>query len=74
MSGKAALTDLGNAISDAIHDAMVGGLEADEAASVVVQIAADYWRAIYGPETLPGLASLVVDRAKQPLPADISRN
>lgn len=39
----ARLAKLGNAISDAIYEALSDGIEVDAAASVVVAVAADYW-------------------------------
>lgn len=40
-------TALGNAISDAIHAALVSGMEVDEACSVALAVVGDYWRHAY---------------------------
>jgi hypothetical protein len=58
---------LGNAISDAIHHAVVHGLAMDEAVCIVATVAADYARGEYGPDYLPGLATIVIARAKEPM-------
>jgi hypothetical protein len=67
ISGEAP-TALGNAISDAIHQAVTGGMALDEAVSVVVAVAADYARMEYGPQYLPGLAGIVLSSATKPSP------
>ena len=38
---------LGNAVSDAINAALVGGMEMDEACSISVGVVGDYWRTAY---------------------------
>lgn len=60
--------DLGNAISDAINAALRRGMAVDEAACVVIQVAADYGRCTYGNIYLQQLAQVVIDRGNFPLP------
>ncbi|MBN9035496.1 MAG: hypothetical protein J0H53_05460 [Rhizobiales bacterium] len=71
LSGRWA-ADLGNAISDAIHAALLRGMETDEAACIAVSVAADYARAEYGDAYLQDLAKVVVMRAGRPMPEDAS--
>lgn len=59
---------LANAVSDAIHAALEGGMETDEAVCVVAGVAADYGRGEYGAGYLKNLAGVVLERAKAPLP------
>lgn len=63
---------LGNAISDAIHDALKAGMEPDEASCVAVRVAADYARCAYGPAYLNKLAEVIVECGQMPPPMDIS--
>ncbi|MBC6444592.1 MAG: hypothetical protein GDA50_04060 [Alphaproteobacteria bacterium GM202ARS2] len=67
ISGKLPET-LAQEVSDAIARAMQRGMGTDEAVSVVVNVAADYGRHQYGNDILPGLAELIVERGKMPLP------
>ena len=60
---------LANEISDAISRALESGMQTDEAASVVVSVAADYARGEYGDGYLNGLASVVTSRAGRTIPA-----
>lgn len=55
--------DLGQSVSDAIYKACTSGMSVDEAASVVVAVAADYWRDAYGAQTVGRLAEVIKDRA-----------
>lgn len=66
------MTDLANAVSDAIIAATKKGVEYDEACSVAVTVAADYARKVYGAELLSGLCHVILLRAAAPLPRDIS--
>ncbi len=68
------LTELANAVSDAMSAAMKNGMGADEACSVVITVAADYGRGIYGNSYLGGLVNVVLARASYPLPKDISED
>jgi hypothetical protein len=75
MSAEAATTEssplhaaLGQAIADAIHQALEAGLEVDQAACITVAVAADYARATYGPDYLNALAKVVIRQAAEPLP------
>lgn len=61
---------LANIVSDAISKALDFGLEPDQAACVVVAVAADYARAEYGPDYLNRLAKVVLLRAADALPED----
>ncbi len=63
---------LANSVSDAVHVALLQGVQADLAAGVVAQVAADYIRATYGNRALKGLALAVRERARMPMPTDIS--
>jgi hypothetical protein len=63
---------LGNAISDAIHDALSRGMAMDEAVCVVVAVAADYARGEYGASYLPSLAEVVIERGSHPMPDEHS--
>lgn len=63
---------LGNAVSDAIHDALKRGMQIDEAACCVVAVASDYARAEYGDKYLLELAEVVKRRREMPLPEDVS--
>ena len=67
MSGRLP-ADLSNAISDAIHAAIERGMDVDEAACVVVSVAADYARMEYGNDYLGALAEVIKHRASMPLP------
>jgi hypothetical protein len=55
---------LGNAVSDAIHRAVTGGMSMDEAVCIVARVAADYARGEYGEDYLPGLADIITDRLR----------
>ena len=73
MSSNSTLTgplpaQLASAISDAIHAALEMGMEHDEAACVVVAVAADYGRMAYGDAYLKGLANVVLNAAGKPAP------
>lgn len=59
---------LSNAVSDAIFEALENGMEVDEAACVVVSVAADYAREGYGNDYLSELAEVVRHRATMPIP------
>lgn len=59
------LAKLGNAISDAIHEAMAAGIEADAAASVAVAVAADYWLSQGYPRPVTELAAILSAKANQ---------
>lgn len=74
VSGDRRFQVLANEVSDAINRALSAGMGHDECCSVVVRVAADYARGVYGPEFLPGLAQVVMSAAKMKMPADISRN
>jgi hypothetical protein len=65
---------LANAVSDAINAALRAGLGTDEAACIVVQVAADYARAEYGNRYLDGLAAVVVGAASMPMPEDVAHD
>ena len=60
---------LANAVSSAVAEAMRDGMEPDEAACVVVSVAADYGRGYYGPAYLESLAKTILTRADEPEPA-----
>jgi hypothetical protein len=64
--------DLANAVSDAVNAALKRGMAADEAACVVVQVAADYARGAYGNAYLLELAQVVIDRGSFPAPGEAS--
>lgn len=64
------LNALAEAISSAIFNAINAGMDVGEVSSVTVAVAADYYRGAYGDAELPGLASVVAQRGKHPLPAD----
>ena len=68
ITGDQRITDLQNAVSDAMHDAMVAGLELDYIASTLAGVAADYIRLEYGDEALKSLAAVVIARTGEPLP------
>lgn len=70
-SGKN-FSDLANAVSDAINASLKRGMAVDEAASVVVQVAADYGRGAYDNVFLQQLAQAVIDRGNFPLPGEAS--
>lgn len=59
------LANLGNAISDAIHDALIEGIEVDAAASVAVAVAADYWLSEGYPRPVTDLAAILAAKANQ---------
>lgn len=61
----AAFARLGNAVSDAINAALVGGMDVDEACSVAVGVVGDYWRQAYplDDSAIAGLAAVL--RGKQ---------
>ena len=59
---------LANSVSDAIAAAMKLGMEPDEAACIVVAVAADYARCYYGDKYLPHLAKAVTSRAGMAMP------
>lgn len=59
---------LANAVSDAIMAAVHNGMGVDEAACVVVAVAADYGRGNYNNEYLASLANVVTERANHALP------
>jgi hypothetical protein len=59
---------LGNAVSDAIAAALKRGMDVDEVACVVVQVAADYARGTYGNAYLAQLAVVVLGRGDMPMP------
>jgi hypothetical protein len=62
-------------ISDAIHRATKRGMRVDEAACVVVSVAADYARGAYGDEYLESLCTVIRERAQHPLPPNaIAKN
>lgn len=65
---------LANEVSNAIHRALERGMEVDEAASVVVAVAADYGRGKYGDAFLVSLVNVVLYQCGRPHPVDISRN
>ena len=60
--------NLANTVSDAIHDALVAGMEADEACCVAVAVAADYARHFYSDAYMAKLAKVITDRVGQPMP------
>lgn len=62
-------TRLAQAVSDAVAEATRRGMAPDECASILVAVAADYGRAYYGDQYLTGLAEIVLQRSKMPLPA-----
>lgn len=62
--------ELGNAISDAMHNALTRGMEIDEAACCAIAGIADYARGEYGDDYLPALASIVTARAGHPIIPD----
>lgn len=64
-------TDLANAVSEAMGDAMTRGMAADEACYVVAAVAADYLRANYCDARLAGLAETVRRRSEHPLPTKV---
>lgn len=66
--------ELANAISNAIAAALKKGLGTDIATCIAVGVAADYARGQYGNLYLPQLASVVIARAHEPNPTDISLN
>lgn len=57
---------LANQVSDAIRAAIERGMEVDEAACVVVAVAADYARDGYGIAYLSDLAAVVKSRNERP--------
>jgi hypothetical protein len=59
---------LGNAVSDAIVAALRRGMDSDDAACVVVQVAADYARGTYGNAYLAQLAAVVLRRGDMLMP------
>jgi len=61
----ARLAKLGNAISDAIHEALREGVETDAAASVAVAVAADYWLDHGYPQPVTDLAAILTAKANQ---------
>lgn len=65
-------TELGNAVSTAINDALVSGMPIEHACSVAVQVAADYFRDEYGNADLQRLADVVIARAALPMPERIA--
>lgn len=72
-SGDQRMTDLGNEISDAIHKAQARGLGLDEACSIAVCVAADYWRATYE-KPITVLADIMFARCADPVPPNIAAN
>lgn len=60
----AAPAALGNAISDAIHEAMVGGMEADAACCIALKVAYDYWSACYDSPFLLAAASVISETVR----------
>lgn len=66
--GSDPYAELIDAVTDRIHLAMQGGLSVDVIASVVVSVAADYVRLIYGDHGLDALATVVLKRAEHPMP------
>jgi hypothetical protein len=71
ISGKNPAT-LATAISDAIFAAIEAGMDIDEAASVTVAVAADYYRGYNGNDAIYGLAEVVTRRATYPLPGEFN--
>lgn len=67
ISGKAQAV-LANKISDAMFAATNAGMELDEAVCVVLAVAADYGRYVYGESHLERLAEVVRRRKDYPLP------
>jgi hypothetical protein len=63
---------LATAISDAIFAAIESGMDIDEAASVTVAVAADYYRGVNGNVSLIGLAEVVTRRAAHPMPGEFN--
>lgn len=59
---------LANAISDALHNALVSGLQPDEATCIAVSVAADYARGSYGAPYLTRLADVLIRRGDLPVP------
>jgi len=60
--------ELANATSDLIHAFLQRGMEIDEVCCVVVGVAADYARGVYGADYLIDLAEIVKAAADRPLP------
>lgn len=60
--------DLGNGVSDAIHAALIRGMEIDEAACIVIAVACDYARGQYGDAFLESLVKIVRGQRGKPLP------
>lgn len=63
--------DLANAISDALHAAIDGGMAIDTAVCVVAGVAADYARGEYGDAYLNDLAEVVKMHAGLPMPGEV---
>ena len=63
--------ELANEISDSIAAFLQRGMEADEVVCIVAAVAADYARGIYGPGYLEQLASIVKQRAAEPMPKSV---
>lgn len=61
----------GQRISDAMHQALLNGMEPDEACCVAAAVIADYARTYYGNEYLNGLAKIVVAQGQKPMPRTV---
>lgn len=59
---------LGNAVSDAIFNAIKAGIPTDEASCVSIQVAIDYFRGVYGDRAAERLPDLVRAMLMRPAP------
>lgn len=67
-------SELGNAVSTAIYNAVRSGLEFDEACCIAVAVIADYARGTYGNRYLKDLARVVREQAHRPMPPIVGPN
>lgn len=65
------MTDLANALSDAIAAALRAGMDPAEAIGIAAAVTADYGRGCYGDEYLFDIVRIVMDRVRFPMPSDL---